>query len=58
MERKPEVGVVKGETDTAGLRLMPGCERQATRMVTLPVVSEVVPGVYRNGIPMENQSPR
>ena len=41
MERKPEVGVVKGETDTAGLRLMPGCERQATRMVTLPVDSEL-----------------
>ena len=32
---------VKDETERAGLRLRPGCEHQATHMVTLPVDSEL-----------------
>ena len=33
--------LLKQETDRAGLRLRPGCEHQATHMVTLPVDSEL-----------------
>ena len=32
---------MKGEADRAGLRLRPGCEHQATHMITLPVDSEL-----------------
>ena len=33
--------LVKEETDRAGLRLRPGYEHEATRMVTLPMDSEL-----------------
>ena len=33
--------LLKQETDRAGLRLRPGCQHQATHMVTLPVDSEL-----------------
>ena len=39
MERKLEVGVVKGKTDTSGLRLR--TRNVSTRMVTFPVNSEL-----------------
>ena len=49
--------LVKEETDRAGLRLRPGCEHEATRMVTLQWTLNFVPCVYRSGIPVENQTP-
>ena len=40
-EIKRRLLLVKEETDRAGLHPRPGCEREATPMVTLPVDSEL-----------------
>ena len=48
---------LKEETDRAGLHFRPGCKHQATCLVTLPVDSELCARVYRNGLPMGNQTP-